>query len=133
MQHGGRSRNVHDVHIHDSAQFHSHACREKCLRSDGPAAEGMAGVTDDTKDPTTGRAAELSDAAEPEDSPPSPNRCWMEWSWKHGSDSRTLAARDVLGDRRKQISMSAICFVRWTVSEHRQGSVRVGRHSIGPC
>ncbi len=61
-----------------------------------PAAEGIAGATDDPKDPTTGRAVEVTAAAELLESPPSPNRCWMEWSWKQGSESRTEAARDIL-------------------------------------
>lgn len=120
-----------------SSRFHSHACREKCLRSDGPAApgaEGMAGATDDTKDPTTGRGVELSSTAGVEDSPPSPNRCWMEWSWKQGSDSRTEAARDVLraGDRedegqRKTSSPSSD--IHWTYRRHDAGQVQNRRTS----
>lgn len=80
--------------------LHSHACREKCLRSEEhvfPAADWMGGATVDAREPTTGRAMEAMAADGPEQSPPSPNRCWMEWSWKQGSDSRTEAARDILG------------------------------------
>lgn len=61
--------------------FHSHACREKCLRSEEavfPAAVGIGGATDDPMDPTAGRAVEVMAADELEDSAPSPNRCWME-------------------------------------------------------
>lgn len=65
-----------------------------------PAADGMGGATDEAREPTTGRAMEATAADGPEESPPSPNRCWMEWSWKQGSDRRTQAARDTLwGDR----------------------------------
>lgn len=83
--------------------FYSHACREKCLRSVFPA-DRTGGVTDEPKDVTTGRVvAEAAAAEELEDSPPSPNRCWMEWSWKHGSESRTEAAREILwGGRDKR-------------------------------
>lgn len=58
-----------------------YACSEKCLRSDEvPEAEGIGGATDDPKDPTTGSALEVSTDEDVDDSPPSPNRCWMEWS-----------------------------------------------------
>lgn len=57
----------------------------------------MGGATVDAREPTTGRAMEAMAADGPEQSPPSPNRCWMEWSWKQGSESRTEAARDILG------------------------------------
>lgn len=66
------------------------------MRSDAPDAEAIGGVTEDPKDPMTGRALEVTAAAEVDDSPPSPKRCWIEWSWKQGSESRTAAARDVL-------------------------------------
>ena len=55
--------------------LYSHACREKCLRSDElvcPVAEGMGGAIDDPKAPTTGQAAEAPAAEEPEDPPPLP-------------------------------------------------------------
>lgn len=79
--------------------FDSHACREKCFRSEDavfPAAEGMGGATVEPSEPTTGRMEEATAAAVLEESPPSPNRCWMEWSWKQGSESRTEAARETL-------------------------------------
>lgn len=62
-----------------------------------PAAEGRGWATDDPRDPTTGRAVEVTAAEELEVSlPPSPNKCWMECSWKQGSESRTDAAREIL-------------------------------------
>jgi len=39
---------------------------------------------------------------EAEESPASPRRCWMEWSWKQGSERRTEAARDVLGGEKRK-------------------------------
>ena len=79
--------------------FDSHACREKCFRSEDavfPAAEGMGGATVEPSEPTTGRMEEATAAAGLVESPASPNRCWMEWSWKQGSESRTEAARETL-------------------------------------
>lgn len=78
---------------------YSHVCREKCFRSDEPAfpaAVGMGGATEEAREPTTGRAMGATAADGPDGSPPSPNRCWMECSWKQGSESRTEAARDIL-------------------------------------
>lgn len=83
--------------------IYSHACREKCLRSEDPefpAADGSGVATDDPREPIAGRTLEATAAEELEDSPPSPRRCWMEWSWKQGSDSRTEAARDTLRGER---------------------------------
>lgn len=78
----------------------SHACREKCFLSKELAAAGGA-----TEDPEDAEADGWEATADPEDSPGSPRRCWMEWSWKHGSERRTEAARDVLqrDDRRRNI------------------------------
>lgn len=71
----------------------SHACREKCFRSEEFPAEGTGGTREEPKDPTAGQEEAARD---PEESAGSPRRCWMECSWKQGSDRRTEAARDVL-------------------------------------
>lgn len=63
-----------------------------------PAAEGIGEATVAPNDPITGRAVVVVMTAEElDESPPSPNSCWMEWSWKQGSESRTEAAREILG------------------------------------
>lgn len=72
------------------------------MRSGFPA-ESTGGVTDEAKDVTTGRAAaEPTAAEETVASAASPSRCWMEWSWKQGSESRTEAAREILGGDREE-------------------------------
>ncbi|KAI9514339.1 hypothetical protein NQZ68_034141 [Dissostichus eleginoides] len=66
------------------------------------AADGIAGVTADPREPITGRdeeeAGSEEEEEEEEDEESSPNRCWMECSWKHGSDSNTEEAREILGE-----------------------------------
>lgn len=60
---------------------YSQACREKCLRSAGamvPGAEGMEAATVGPKGPTTGGMVEVATDVDPEASPPSPKRCWIE-------------------------------------------------------
>lgn len=72
----------------------SHACREKCLRSDEPPVPAAEGIAVAPREPKTGRVEVM--AADEVVSAPSPNRCWMECSWKQGSDSRTEEAREIL-------------------------------------
>ncbi|KAF3855549.1 hypothetical protein F7725_016272 [Dissostichus mawsoni] len=45
-----------------------------------------------------GSDEEEEEEEEKEDEESSPNRCWMECSWKHGSDSNTEEAREILGE-----------------------------------
>lgn len=83
-------------------------CREKCLHSDGFAAvDWIGGATDEASVLTAGRAMEGMAAEELGDSPLSPNRYWMERSWKQGSERSTEVAQHILrrsgsSERRKR-------------------------------
>lgn len=96
------------------------------MHSDGfAAADWIGGATDEASELTAGRAMEVTAAEEFGDSPLSPNRYWMERSWKQGSERSTEAAQHILGRRRSSERRTRRSEGRWRSSERRDTYFKV--------
>lgn len=77
---------------HRHTHTHSQVCREKCFLSEGAEFPG-GGATAEEGGWRVMVGGAVTTAG---GSAPWASRCWMECSWKQGSASSTVAARDIL-------------------------------------